>query len=767
MKARKQQDVINITVTSASKADALLGAIRPLVSALLLVCASFLPQATLAQQASVETASDEDNPEIIVTAQRRAERLQDVPLSVAVLNYDQMQAFGQNATTDLAYRVPNVTINNGASARQFGFFIRGYGSTSFAPETIESSTAFVLDGVVLGQAGGALMDLPDLERVEVLRGPQGTLFGKNSGAGVINVTTRTPSRDKFLGEARVSTAFPDFERKISLYASGPIGEEAAFSISGRVNKRDGHIKNLFDGREFNGDNNYGARARVDVEPSSNFKLTVTGDWWERDADCCIFTIARPSTTPTAVEIAQRAGGVNIRKGNFTQNLDGYVFSDVYSRGVSVGADYDFNDHTLTSISAFRLWGSCDGIDLDSQPTNIFNINDYCLKQQQFTQELRITSPTGKFIDYVFGLFYFNQTANGAGSQRITGSTALRANRDYAVDGRTENVAGFGQANINLTEDFRLIAGMRLLKENINVARRQFDPVNVVTANIARERSDDSFVWRLGAQYDITSDVNIFATATRGFKGGGFDTGPTGNTATDVLPERPTSYEAGLRSVWRDAGLTFNVTGFWQTIKDLQISGRDPNNTLNFFLLNAATARTRGGEWELSFRPSRDLDLTFDLAGAYTDATFRSFPLSPCYRGQTAALGCVGGVQNLAGAPLPLSEKWSGNLTTTLVLPIGNDLKLTPAAFVGYKSKANMGSVNDPSMVQKGYPLINLSLAIGDEDDRWTARAFVRNLTDEVFTTRVISTIFGGAGGYSEYYTYDAQRVIGVSAEFSF
>lgn len=739
-------------------------------TALLLLACTALPALAQAQTPQVTDAaatSPGAGDDIVVTAQRREERLQDVPISVAVVTPEQLQAFGQNATIDLAYRVPNLTLNNGASARQFGFFIRGYGSTSFSPETVESSSAFVLDGVVMGLAGGALMDLPDVERVEVLRGPQGTLFGKNAGAGVVNVVTRRPSREQAV-EVSASVASPQFERKISAYLTGPISDEVRFSISGRYNGRDGHIENQADDRSFNGDTNYGVRGRLEIEPSDNLLISFTADWWQRDSDCCAYSIIRGSNVPTAFELEQIAAGIEFGRNNREQNLNGPVYLDNESYGFSAQLDYEFGGgHTFTSISAYRGWSNRDNLDLDNRPVNIFDVNNYRLDQNQFTQEFRITSPADRFIDYVAGLFYFKQNNDGDGAQRNVPSTALRANRDYSTSGETENLAVFGQANINFTPDFRVIVGARLLRENIQIDRRQFDPVNNVTATVSNDRSDEALVWRLGLQYDLAEDSNVFATVTRGFKGGGFDSGPATNTATRVNPEVPTAYEVGLRTRFRDAGVTFNVTGFWQDIEDLQVQGRDPNNTLSFFLLNAATARTRGVEVEASWRPSREVDLVFDLSGSYTDPTFRRFRDAPCWRGQTAAQGCIGGVQDLSGARLPYAQEFNVALTTSFSAPLGANLKFIGNVFASYRSEANHGSVDDPLTVQPAYPLIHLAVGIGGADDGWSARVFVRNLTDEVYTTREISSIFGGAGGYGGYIPYDAQRVIGAAVNFRF
>src|SRR5688572_19232815 len=187
---------------------------------------------------TAQAAEAEEVTEVVVTAQKREEKLQDVPLSVVVVDAEQLQAFRLNQVSDLQNLVPGLTMSNSAGPRSFGFFVRGIGTSSFSSESIEGSTAYVLDGVVLGQSGASLTDLPDVARVEVLRGPQGTLFGKNASAGVVSVTTRRPS-DAFHIEASASWAAPYDDRRLSGLVTGPIGERARVLISARVNKRDG------------------------------------------------------------------------------------------------------------------------------------------------------------------------------------------------------------------------------------------------------------------------------------------------------------------------------------------------------------------------------------------------------------------------------------------------------------------------------------------------------------------------------------------------
>jgi iron complex outermembrane recepter protein len=721
-------------------------------------------QSALAQEAPRDRGALVE--ELVVTAQKREENLQDVPVSVAVVSAESLQAFGQNEAVDLAYRVPSLGVSNSAGPRSFGFFIRGIGTTSFASESIESSSAFVIDGVVLGQGGASLADLPDVERIEVLRGPQGTLFGKNASAGVINVVTKRPSAE-FEAVGRLSWAWPDDERKASGYVTGPIGDQFRVLVSARINKRDGMVENFFDGRELNDRNDYGVRGRVLFTPSDRLTLDFIGDWWRRRADCCIWTIVQQGTPLSAIETAHQALGARFGPRNLTQNIDGDVFSDVDSWGFSGQADYEFGDgFTFTAISAFRSWHTVDGLDTDNQPINVFNVNFADFKQEQFTQELRITSPKGGFIDYVAGLFYFDSDVHSQSIQlQPLASPTVLLNRVVDNFTDTDNIALFGQANVNFTPRLRGIVGGRVLREHQDARTVRFDPVNRVLQSAEAAKTDEALVWRFGLQYDVASDINVFATVTRGYKGGGYDVGIAVSTLADIRPEKPTSYEIGLRSSFPDIGLVFNATAFHQEVEDLQVTARDPDTAGVFRLLNAANAKTRGVEAEVIWRPLGDVDLTFNGALAYIDGIYESFPLAPCYRGQTVALGCVGAVQDLSGHQLPFSPKWNFNVTAAYSRPISGGLNLYANINYSYRTKAPNNTPNDPSTFQEGYPLLNLALGVGPEDGRWKAAVFGKNVTDEVYFTRKFNTpSVAGVGAYAAYVPYEAQSVWGVALD---
>jgi len=714
--------------------------------------------------------------ELTVTAQKRAENLQDVPLSVAVVRGETLESLRLNEATDIQHMVPSVTLINSAGPRNFGFFVRGIGTSTFAAETIEGSTAYVLDGVVMGQSGSTLADLPDIERLEVLRGPQGTLFGKNSSAGVINIVTRRPSAE-FDFRGAVSWAWPDDERKLSAYVSGPISDTVRYSLSARKNLRDGYITNIPDGRKLNNRDDYGFRGKVEWTPTDALTATFTADYWNREADCCVWTLAATGAVPSASEQLSTQAGVVIGPDNFKQNINGAVFSDVRSYGASAQVDYEFGDgFTLTSVSAYRRWLTRDGLDSDSSVLNQLDVNYATLKQSQVSQELRIASPTGGFIDYVAGVFVFQTNVRSASTQLFPAVPLPFFNRLAVIDAQTRNMAVFGQANFNFTDDFRLIAGARALREKVEADKWRRDVRFGGLDSSTASKETDALVWRLGAQYDINDDIMAFATVTRGFKGGGYDTNIGVSTLRDVKPEKPTAYEIGIRTSWPEQRLIANLTAFHTEVKDYQTAGRDPLTST--YPIASAEAVTRGFELEVISRPFADIDLTINGSGSYVDAEWGDFANAPCYGGQLPAQGCInpanpaaaaGVQQDLTGARLPFSPMWQLNLSSHYETAIADSFKLTIDAGASYRSKSLISFPNNPRTEQEAYTLVNAAVGFGPQDGRWKVSVFGKNLFDQFYRAAMFATPFGSADGrgLSQFQVYESQRVVGVALDVDF
>ena len=706
--------------------------------------------------------------EIIVTAQKRQERLQDVPISISVVSADTFAAFKLNETTDIQNLVPGVSLTNSAGPRNFGFFIRGIGTSSFASESIEGSTAYVLDGVVLGQAGASLTDLPDVERVEVLRGPQGTLFGKNASAGVINVTTRQPS-DELEADASVSWANPDNERKVTGVITGPISDSTGFLLSARMNKRDGYIDNVFDGRELNDRDDYGARGKLAINPSDSLSVMLIGDYWKRDAECCIWTLRSTGPTPSLVpEQQSRAAGIVPGPENERQNVNGDVFSETESYGASAQIDYEFGDgYTFTSISAWRRWLTFDGLDSDSSPLNLLDVNNTDFKQRQLTQELRISSPQQGSFDYVAGLFYFDGDVESRSTQVFAAIPLPFFSRVVDIDATTKNIAAFGQLNFHVTDKLTLIAGGRALREETTADKQRFDPRFNRRDNASADKEDDAIVWRGGLQYTFSDDITAFATATRGYKGGGYDTNIGLATLPNVEPEKPTSYELGLRTQWPDQGLIVNVTGFKTKVENYQTSARDPVQSI--YYIRNAEADTQGAEFDVTSRPWANHDLMLALSGAYIDADWGDFTNAACYGGQTVAQGCVAGQQDLTGEAMPFSPKWTFSGRVGYSWPVAADAYRWSADIgANYRGETGLQFPNSPHTIQSAYTLVAASVGFSASDDSWKLSVWGKNLTDKNYAVVMFPTPFGAAPqNVSQFIPYEARRVIGVSLDVSF
>ncbi len=705
--------------------------------------------------------------EVVVTAQKREEKLQEVPLSVAVVSAQTLQAFKLNQATDIQYLVPGLTLTNSAGPRNFGFFVRGIGTSSFSSESIEGSTAYVLDGVVLGQSGASLTDLPDVDRVEVLRGPQGTLFGKNASAGVISVTTRRPS-NTFEADLSATWADPDNERRISGLVSGPIGDNARFLISARTNQRDGYVTNVFDGRKLNDENNWGVRGKLELDPTSALRVTVIGDYWKRQAHCCIWTLASIGASPSAVELAELGAGIVPGPNNLKSDINGPVFADSQSYGTSIQADYEMSGgYTLTSITAWRRFLSHDGLDSDSSPFNVLDVNFANFKQSQVTQELRITSPTGGFFDYVAGAFYFDGHVHSTSVQLFPTIPAPFVSDMVTNTASTTNIALFGQANLNFTPQFRAIVGARVLHERAEAQKDRADPRFHLSTTANASKTDDAAVWRLGLQYDLRPGAMVFATATKGYKGGGYDTNIGLATLPDVQPEKPLNYELGLRTSWPAQRLIANLTAFHTDVKGYQAAARDAGPPPVTRIFNGE-ATTKGIEFDATWRPLPTTDWTLVASGAYIDARWGAFANAPCFTGQTVAQGCVGAQQNLTHARLPLSPEWSGNLASHYETEVGGALKGAFDIGANFRTETLMAFPNNPATTQGGYTLVNAAVSLFSQDRRWKVSVFAKNLTDKRYSVVDFSTPFGGpAGSYSQFIPYEAQRVVGVGLDLSY
>ncbi len=439
----------------------------------------------IAQDAADETA---DTNEIIVTAQKREENLQDIPLAVSVIGGDAIANSGGITLENAQYLVPSLNFRKSGTTLNQALFLRGVGTINFSIAA-EPSVAAVLDGVVLSRAGEGFTDLFDVERIEVLRGPQGTLFGKNASAGVVSIVTKRPT-DEFEAEVEASY-FTKSEYRGRATVNLPLGENIRSRVTGFYSNYDGNISNLTTGNKVNGFKHYGVRGVIEADLGETVQLTFRGDWRKAKDDCCAEIIG---TTPSNAA-ALALGGTLISRDEtrrIAQNL--VTATEEKSWGVSMQADIELGSHTLTSITSYRGWDNLeirDGDWIDRPYIGLNQLHDRGPQTSKtFTQEIRISSPTGQFLEYVIGGYYSKADSDRVFSRAVVtcsastlpaiavgltpcstapGISTITTPTGTANFGSSfKNMAAFGQATLNFSDSFRFIGGLRYTNDKLSV-----------------------------------------------------------------------------------------------------------------------------------------------------------------------------------------------------------------------------------------------------------------------------------------------------------
>jgi len=730
----------------------------------------------MAQQDSTDTSA-EDRAEILVTARRRAENIQNVPIAISIVGGKALEQTGARGLDQIKQLVPSLQIL-GSNPRNTNINIRGLGtSVGTSNDGLENGVGVYIDDVYYGRPGQAMFDLFDIDRVEVLRGPQGTLFGKNTTAGAISITTRGPSFDTE-GNAEASLG-DDQYRRIRASIAGPLVDGVlAYRVSGSYTKRDGQFYNSRLNEDTNDLNRASGRGQLLFTPSSNFKLLIGGDYsWQKE-NCCatVFAGVAPSRidgTPIPnnyYDRATRAGYISPPVDPFALRTDTDVNSHfrMSQGGASGKADLDLGSATLTSVTAFRYWHWDPVNDGDSIGLPILSIAQTSNRQKQFSQELRIASNGTRTIDYVAGLYYFHQRIVGsnitqygsAAPNWVLGSNSVA--NVAAIDGfttfndsasTTDSYAGFGQVNWHISPALSLTAGLRYTHEKKSGDFAQTVsggadlstlPLDIAAAALASRNSlgrplsydaretDNSLSGLATLSYQVSDDVLAYATYSRGSKSGGLNLAalPTVE-ATGALqvspvvnPEKVTNYEAGIKSQFLDRKVTLNLAAFWTESKDYQTTVL--TNTFTY-ISNVGKVRARGVEFDLRAQPAEGL--TFYGSGIYNDAKILSYPNSPCpieYRSLQT-------VCDLSGKRLPGTSKWSLSAGADVSIPVVLGLGETAAyAGVDYSYRSSFFNSNNDSIysIIRAYSIVNARLGIRADNRVWDLSVWARNLFDE-------------------------------------
>lgn len=777
--------------------------------------------------ATAQSASADDSARtldvVTVTAQKREERAVDVPVSVLATSGETLEALNLTAATDLQYTTPGLNLGDANTPRGAGLRIRGIGTNVFA-DGIEQSVGTVVDGVPLARAGQGLADLTDIERIEVLRGPQGMLFGRNASAGLINIVTRGPADELSIrGNAAVAN---DGFVNVSGAISGPLVEDRlAGRISAYTNQRDGFVNRVGEDESLNDRDEFGFRGALRFTPSEAVEVLLRADFSERDNECCIWTPrafadATTDPRPGAAFLSTALSGVTASEDNLTVgDASDRYFNTVISQGVSGEVNWELGDFTLTSLTAFRTWRQKDNNDADLSPVNVLDVNFGGNTLEQFSQEFRLTSPDTGPLQYVLGAFYYDSSNEGSFEQvgRFTlgFANAQAAGIDIPLApglvlpaaqnfGRTvntvidvEDIALFGQATYDLTDRISLIVGGRYTDTEVSMDYARIgtpgnDAFNFLLggafAPLAFDvsTSDTNFSWRLGAQYALSEDSNLYATVSRGYKGPGFNNlldivipaGQTEEEFTLVEPEIPTAYEIGYKAILLDGRVTLDAALYRTEFEDFQAQiVETPAGAAigSFAIRNAGELLTQGAELQVTAVPTDELTLGF--SASISDTEFESFEGASCPRlaGLVTEVGAPCGPL-VAGGPNTTSFDASGLAGTNAPeLMFSLDGRYQRPVFSGlegfvqgnyyWRDETTFGlyptNVPNPT-TQDGYGILNASLGIIGGDGAYTLSLFARNLTDENFVTSIFDLPFDAAGGLGQFVSADAQRTVGLS-----
>lgn len=668
--------------------------------------------------------------ELVVTAQKVEQRVQDVPLSIAVFN----RAYFDNTRTvtfeDVARATPGLIVNESVGASYTNVSVRGIGSDALNPG-VEPSVGVFVDGVYQARPAFLTADLFDVERVEVLRGPQGALYGKNTDAGAINVISRAPT-DQFEGRGRLYVG--DYNAlNLQAAVSGPISDRAKVRLSAYSDTRDPYIRNTISnagGDEFR---RYGARARLDLAATDKLDLSFSLAGDSHRSSLINYGVLKSSPTLTYV-----AGLFGVK-----------IPTDIYARRsaanfapherldqlrASVTATYDLgHGATLTSITAAQGFSDNNNSDVDYTPLKLLD-GGAVTSQRQYSQEFRINNDAKAQFSYILGAFVFHQTQKNRGFNTvfpdltaITGGAFPAGAQDLeTTNTRVSSAALFGQASYRFTDQFSATLGVRYDDQRNRQHRIQPQGVTIPNlGDITVSKSESNVSGSFSLRYAFSPDLNGYATVSRGYKGGGYNGFGVGSLRElSFDPEEATNYEVGLKGSAFAHRLRFDATIFKTKLTDLQVSNFDG---VNFIVGNAAAATTQGVEASLSATPISGLNI--DAALSYDEATYDRYPGAPCTAAQSAAATgtCV---QDLAGRTIANAPKLHGSLA----LQYEHDLPFDGLVGFGrmdyaYLSRQYLETALAPETLQAGYGLLNGRIGVRTADRRWGFFLTAANLTN--------------------------------------
>jgi iron complex outermembrane receptor protein len=701
---------------------------------------------TSAKPTAAKQAEAKQLQEVTVSARRREESLEKVPVAITAFSGEDMKDLQANSIDGLQGAVPNMNIVQGrGSSSAVNIFIRGIGQPD-ALQTFDPGVGMYVDDVYYSRIQGGLINLFDVERVEVLRGPQGTLYGKNSTGGAVKVVTKNPGDST---EGSVEAGFGNFGRREGkFYLGGPLGGAWSASIAGGVTKTDGYVTDPSTGHKYNDEDSKSVRGKLRYHPSENFDAVLSLDYIKQDTG---LTLGQPVSSLTRTDLA--FGTVVLLKPDLDRKYDFKTRTSfdpdkgqkLEHKGAALNLSWKLSDRwSLKSISAFRKLDSDSYVDIDASQ---FQLGDVLVNfhQKQASQELQLQYDNGSNLQAVYGLYYLRETVPShqeayADDLFALAGTPITFLRTIDDDLTTTTYAGFGHVNWEFQPSWTLAAGVRYSSDHKDYDRttstfwgQPFTPINETVAFNGNKRWN-AWTPTVSLQKQFSPQTMAYVSASRGFKSGGFNgrANSAAETSTaEYNPEYVWTYELGLK--WRSADnkLQANLAAFHSDYTDFQARVSEVQNpgsitpTFAFPVINAAKLKMDGFEFEGAAVFDDGTRLSAQVG--YLDARYAKFvdhrldPSDPLYNPSLHD-------------HVPFSPKWTSRVAATHVFNLGDGSAITLGADWSYRSETWLSVDNYDALSQKAYSVTGLFGIYDSADGHWQFRTGVRNLGDKVYKT---------------------------------
>jgi iron complex outermembrane receptor protein len=728
------------------------------------------PAAGLAQTAPAKPAANDTATvgEVVVTAQRRSENLQTVPLAVSAFDKDQLERRQVARTIDVVTFVPNMEGHNNTSLGTANTYsLRALNNTE-SIATFDPPVGTYVDDIYVSRQGANNFSFFDVERVEVLRGPQGTLFGRNTTGGAVQIIMRKPSAD-FGGF--VEGGLGNYSRRMArLSVDIPINQTFLTKLSYFYSKDDGYVRNQTTGEKLNFEDSYGVRGALRVNLSEAATWDVSAEYIDAQSSNFVNFLAPGSKKRIDFTRLSRYRGLGsiasaqlqdnvlnnqARTAALTSNLQFEVNPELTINVITGyrALQQDFVSDSLDSLNSAGVTFDSD-LHILTHPAGTSTPGAQDSEHKQFTQEIKFNGKFGDLIDYVGGVYYFherNRTVLG-NFNLLTNGTAT-VSQDRTIRNITEAYAGYLQVDLHATDQLTLTAGGRYTDEKKDIsftpnpnplpraspAFQPFDNSALIAAGIPTERHEQIFTPRFAADFKINSDLMVFASATRGFKSGGWNARANiGSQALDFAPEKIWSYETGLRSEWLDHRLRINLTGFYYKVTDYQLPAGylDPaTNTIVFVTRNFAGLANHGLEWEVSYVPIDRLNLFW--SGGLQHARYKDLDPAVLAQQQRCLAGVPGNcnqgiITPTGGIALPTrAPSFSSVMGANYAFQIADAWQLVPSINWSHIKGHYIGAANPPLSFQHTRDTFNAGVTLKDNTG-WSLTADCTNCTNKAY-----------------------------------